>query len=49
GTEVARLVTDSARLAAMAAAAAGVGHRDGARRVAAIVLAVAHAGREVRR
>ena len=49
GTEVARLVTDSARLAAMTAAAAGVGHRDAARRVAEIVLAVACAGREVRR
>lgn len=49
GTEVVRLLTDSARLAAMTSAAAGVGHRDAARRVAEIVLAVARAGPGVRR
>lgn len=43
--EVARLITDDARLAAMTAAAAGAGHRDAARRVAEVVLEVARAGR----
>ncbi len=39
--EVVRLLTDQPRLAAMTAAAAEVGHRDAARRVAEVVLAVA--------
>ena len=43
------LITDGPRLAAMAAAAAGVGHRDAARRVAEVVLEVARSGREARR
>ena len=43
--EVTRLITDQPRLAAMTAAAAGVGHRDAARRVAGVVLDVARAGR----
>lgn len=46
GTEVARLAADVARLATMTAAAAGVGHRDAAHRVAEIVLSVARAERE---
>lgn len=37
------LITDRTRLPAMTAAAAGVGHRDAARRVAEVVLEVAHA------
>ena len=46
---VVRLLNDPARLAAMTAAAASVGHRDAARRVAEIVLTVARsARREVR-
>ena len=44
-TEVARLAGDSARLSAMTAAAAGVGHRDAAQRIAEIVLSVARAER----
>ena len=39
--EVVRLITDGPRLAAMTAAAAAVGHRDAARRVAEVVLDVA--------
>lgn len=39
--EVARLLTDQSRLTAMTTAAAAVGHRDAARRVAEVVLAVA--------
>jgi len=45
GTEVVRLITDADRLAGMTLSAAGVGHRDAARRVAEIVLDVARAGR----
>jgi UDP-N-acetylglucosamine--N-acetylmuramyl-(pentapeptide) pyrophosphoryl-undecaprenol N-acetylglucosamine transferase len=44
-TEVARLAGDSTRLATMTAAAAGVGHRDAAQRIAEIVLSVARAER----
>ena len=44
GGEVVRLLTDSDVLSAMTAAAAGVGHRDAARRVAAVVLEVARSG-----
>ncbi len=47
--EVVRLITDTPRLSAMTAAAAGVGHRDAARRIAEIVLDVARTGREARR
>ncbi|MEI6253264.1 MAG: glycosyltransferase, partial [Mycobacteriaceae bacterium] len=47
--EVVRLITDAPLLAAMTDAAAQVGHRDAARRVAAVVLEVARAGRKVRR
>jgi UDP-N-acetylglucosamine--N-acetylmuramyl-(pentapeptide) pyrophosphoryl-undecaprenol N-acetylglucosamine transferase len=46
---VVRLITDAPRLAAMTDAAAGVGHRDAARRVAEVVLEVARANREARR
>ena len=46
GGEVVRLITDAPRLAAMTAAAAGVGHRDAARRVAEVVLDVARTGRK---
>ena len=46
GGEVVRLITDTPRLAALAAAAAGVGHRDAARRVAEVVLDVARTGRK---
>jgi UDP-N-acetylglucosamine--N-acetylmuramyl-(pentapeptide) pyrophosphoryl-undecaprenol N-acetylglucosamine transferase len=46
GGEVVRLITDTPRLAAMTAAAAGVGHRDAARRVAEVVLDVARTGRK---
>ncbi|MCW1960409.1 MAG: UDP-N-acetylglucosamine--N-acetylmuramyl-(pentapeptide) pyrophosphoryl-undecaprenol N-acetylglucosamine transferase, partial [Mycobacterium sp.] len=49
GGEVARLITDTPRLAAMTAAAAGVGHRDAARRVAEVVLDVVGADRGARR
>lgn len=49
GGEAARLVADGPRLAAMTAAAAGVGHRDAARRVADVVLDVATADRGARR
>ena len=45
GGEVVALITDAPRLAAMTAAAAGVGHRDAARRIAEIVLDVARTGR----
>ncbi len=48
-TEVVRLATDGPRLAAMTDAAGRVGHRDAARRVAEVVLEVAHEGREARR
>ena len=47
--EVVRLITDRPRLAAMAAATAGVGHRDAARRVAEVVLDVARSGRRAAR
>jgi UDP-N-acetylglucosamine--N-acetylmuramyl-(pentapeptide) pyrophosphoryl-undecaprenol N-acetylglucosamine transferase len=47
--EVVALITDAPRLAAMTAAAAGVGHRDAARRIADIVLDVARTGRGARR
>lgn len=49
GTEVARLLGDGPRLAGMTAAAAGVGHRDAARRIAEVVLQVAGAHRSTRR
>ena len=49
GGEVVVLITDAPRLAAMTAAAAGVGHRDAARRIAEIVLDVARTGRGARR
>jgi UDP-N-acetylglucosamine--N-acetylmuramyl-(pentapeptide) pyrophosphoryl-undecaprenol N-acetylglucosamine transferase len=49
GAEVVALITDAPRLAAMTAAAAGVGHRDAARRIAEIVLDVARTGRGARR
>jgi UDP-N-acetylglucosamine--N-acetylmuramyl-(pentapeptide) pyrophosphoryl-undecaprenol N-acetylglucosamine transferase len=39
------LAGDSTRLATMTAAAAGVGHRDAAQRIAEIVLSVARAER----
>ncbi|BBZ76451.1 UDP-N-acetylglucosamine--N-acetylmuramyl-(pentapeptide) pyrophosphoryl-undecaprenol N-acetylglucosamine transferase [Mycolicibacterium anyangense] len=45
GREVVGLLTDAPRLAAMTAAAAQVGHRDAARRVAEVALDVARAGR----
>ncbi len=44
-----RLLRDGPRLAGMTAAAAGVGHRDAARRVAEVVLQVAGAARRARR
>ncbi len=44
GDDVVRLLTDAPRLAAMTAAAAEVGHRDAARRVAEVVLEVAEKG-----
>ena len=47
-TEVVRLITDGPRLAAMTDAAGRVGHRDAARRVAEVVLEVAHQGRKGR-
>jgi UDP-N-acetylglucosamine--N-acetylmuramyl-(pentapeptide) pyrophosphoryl-undecaprenol N-acetylglucosamine transferase len=46
---VVALITDAPLLAAMTAAAAGVGHRDAARRIAEIVLDVARTGRGARR
>ena len=49
GGEMVRLITDAARLAAMTDAAAQVGHRDAARRVADVVLEVARTGRKARR
>ncbi len=49
GTEVVRLLNDRPRLAGMTAAAAGVGHRDAARRIAEVVLQVAGADRRARR
>ena len=49
GGEVVALITDAPRLAAMTAAAAGVGHRDAARRIAEIVLDVARTGRAASR
>lgn len=49
GGEVVALITDAPLLAAMTAAAAGVGHRDAARRIAEIVLDVARTGRGARR
>jgi UDP-N-acetylglucosamine--N-acetylmuramyl-(pentapeptide) pyrophosphoryl-undecaprenol N-acetylglucosamine transferase len=49
GTEVVRLLRDGPRLAGMTAAAAGVGHRDAARRVAEVVLQVAGAARRAAR
>jgi UDP-N-acetylglucosamine--N-acetylmuramyl-(pentapeptide) pyrophosphoryl-undecaprenol N-acetylglucosamine transferase len=49
GTEVVRMLADAALLAAMTASAAGVGHRDAARRVAEIVLNVARAEKTARR
>jgi len=49
GGAVVDLITDAPRLAAMTAAAAGVGHRDAARRIADIVLDVARSGRGARR
>jgi len=49
GIEVARMLTDGPRLAEMTASAAGVGHRDAARRVAEIVLDVARAEWTARR
>ena len=45
---VTALLTDAPRLTAMTAAAALVGHRDAARRVAEVALAVAHGARERR-
>ncbi len=48
-TVILRLITDHTRLAAMTAAAARVGHRDAARRVAQVVLDVAGNEREARR
>lgn len=42
--QVVPLITDRVRLSAMTAGAAGVGHRDAARRVAEVVLEVARAG-----
>ena len=49
GTEVVRMLADGAQLATMTDSAAGVGHRDAARRVAEIVLDVARAEATVRR
>lgn len=46
--EVVPLLTDASRLRAMTAAAAAVGHRDAARRVAEVVLEVARADRKAR-
>lgn len=46
--EVVGIITDDARLAAMTDAAAQVGHRDAARRVADVVLEIARAGRKAR-
>jgi UDP-N-acetylglucosamine--N-acetylmuramyl-(pentapeptide) pyrophosphoryl-undecaprenol N-acetylglucosamine transferase len=49
GREVVGLLTDDARLQTMTAAAAQVGHRDAARRVAEVALEVARAGRRAGR
>jgi len=49
GSQVVSLITDGPRLAAMTDAAAQVGHRDAARRVADVVLDVARAGRRAGR
>ncbi len=49
GTEVARLLADESRLADMAGAAAGAGHRGAAGRIAEVVLEVARTGRGARR
>ena len=49
GREVVGLLADAPRLQAMTAAAAQVGHRDAARRVAEVALQVAHAGRRAAR
>ena len=49
GGEVVRLITDGPRLAAMTVAAAGVGHRDAARRVAEVVLEAARNDQGARR
>ncbi len=49
GREVVGLLTDAPRLEAMTAAAARVGHRDAARRVAEVALEVARAGRKAAR
>lgn len=46
---VAGLITDGPRLAAMTVAAAQVGHRDAAHRVAEVALGIARAGRDGRR
>lgn len=47
--EVVRLITDDVRLTAMTEAAAHVGHRDAARRIAGVVLEVARDAREAPR
>lgn len=47
--EVVGIITDTARLTAMTDAAAQVGHRDAAGRVADVVLEIARAGRKARR
>jgi UDP-N-acetylglucosamine--N-acetylmuramyl-(pentapeptide) pyrophosphoryl-undecaprenol N-acetylglucosamine transferase len=49
GREVVALLTDTPRLQAMTTAAAQVGHRDAARRVAEVALEVARAGRRAAR
>jgi UDP-N-acetylglucosamine--N-acetylmuramyl-(pentapeptide) pyrophosphoryl-undecaprenol N-acetylglucosamine transferase len=46
--QVARLLTDESRLAAMTTAAALVGHPDAARQVARIALDIARAARDAR-
>jgi len=46
---VTRLLTDGPRLAAMTAAAALVGHRDAAQRVAQVALDIARKSRSTRR
>ncbi len=48
-TDVADLLTDAPRLAAMTTAAAVAGHRDAAQRVAQVVLQIARRDRETRR
>ena len=47
--QVARLLTDESRLAAMTTAAALVGHPDAARQVARIALDIARAARDARK